>query len=126
VPQGGAKYATFAGQSAALVAALGLVGWLPTRTLAGPTSIASMAAGCGISLAAALIAGWLVVAAPVESPNARMQRAMLAMAVRVVVVLVLGVAAALSAEFQRAPLLVWLAIAYVGLLPLEVKLTLGG
>jgi hypothetical protein len=51
-----------------------------------------------------------------------MQRGLLAMIVRLAIVLVLGVAVALSGEFARSPLLFWLATAYVVLLPLEVKL----
>jgi hypothetical protein len=106
------------------VLALGAAGWLPTRRLAGTGALGAGAAGCGISLLSAAMAGWLIVAMPADSPQARMQRAFLAMGIRVVAVLVLGVAAALSGMFQRAPLLIWLVIAYAGLLPLEVMLAL--
>jgi hypothetical protein len=58
------------------------------------------------------------------TPTARMQRAFLAMAVRLAVVIVLGLAAALSGEVARSPLLLWLAITYLALLPLEVKLAI--
>ena len=47
-----------------------------------------------------------------------------AMFVRLAVVLVLGLAAALSGEFARSPLLFWMATAYVALLPLEVRLAI--
>jgi hypothetical protein len=53
-----------------------------------------------------------------------MQRAFLAMAARLAVVVVLGLAAALSGEVARIPLLFWLATSYVVLLPLEVKLAI--
>jgi hypothetical protein len=46
------------------------------------------------------------------------------MMVRLAVVVVVGVAAALSGVFARSPLLLWLATAYMALLPLEVKLAL--
>jgi hypothetical protein len=46
------------------------------------------------------------------------------MMVRLVVVIVLGLAAALSGEFSRQPLLFWIAAAYVALLPLEVRLAI--
>ena len=46
------------------------------------------------------------------------------MMVRLAVVLVLGIAAALSGEFARSPLLFWMATAYVVLLPLEVRLAI--
>lgn len=103
---------------------LGAIGWLPTRRLGGAGALGAAAAGCGISLLSAAMAGWFIVSVAADSPQARMQRAFLAMGIRVVVVLVLGVAAALSGVFQRAPLLIWLVIAYVGLLPLEVMLAL--
>ena len=53
-----------------------------------------------------------------------MQRGFLAMVVRLGVVIVLGLAAALSGAFARAPLLFWMATAYVVLLPLEVRLAI--
>ncbi len=53
-----------------------------------------------------------------------MQRAFLAMVVRLGRGLVLGIAVALSGEFARTPLLFWLATAYVALLPLEVRLAM--
>jgi len=59
-----------------------------------------------------------------ETPEARMQRSFMAMVVRLAVVVVLGAAAALSGEVARQPLLLWIGIAYVALLPLEVKLAI--
>jgi hypothetical protein len=54
-----------------------------------------------------------------------MQRALLAMMVRLAIVVVLGAAAVLSGTLPRVPLLFWLATTYVALLPLEVKLAIG-
>jgi len=120
----GRRYARFLGLSFALVAALCAVGYLPTRRVAGEDAVPSMFAGCGISLVAAALAGWLLTAVGAATPEARMQRGFLAMVVRLAVVIVLGVAAALSGQFARAPLLFWMATAYVVLLPLEVKLAI--
>jgi hypothetical protein len=53
-----------------------------------------------------------------------MQRGFLAMVVRLAVVVVLGLAAALSGEISRQPLLFWIGAAYLALLPLEVKLAI--
>ena len=66
-----------------------------------------------IGLASAALAGWLLIAVRADTPDARMQRAFLAMVVRLAVVVVLGLAAALSGEFARMPLLFWLATSYV-------------
>jgi hypothetical protein len=108
----------------AIVAALAAIGLLPTRRLAGAAAPAAMVAGCAISFVAAALAGWLLVLLPGDTPTARMQRAFLAMAVRLAVVVVLGLAAALSGELARMPMLFWLGAAYVALLPLEVNLAI--
>jgi hypothetical protein len=114
----------FLGLAAGLVVVLCAVGYLPTRRLSGADAVGAMVAGCGISLAAAALAGWLLTAVGAETPEARMQRGFLAMVVRFAVVIVLGLVAALSGEFARAPLLFWMATAYVVLLPLEVRLAI--
>ena len=67
---------------------------------------------------------WLLVAADGATPTARCRRAFLAMVVRLVVVVVLGVAAALGGTFARTPLLFWWRPSYVALLPLEVRLAI--
>jgi hypothetical protein len=83
-----------------------------------------MVAGCVISLMSAALAGGLLIVVSGETPEARMQRGFLAMVVRLAVVVVLGMAAALSGELARQPLLFWIGAAYVVLLPLEVKLAI--
>jgi len=118
------RYARFLGFASADVLGVGVIGWLPTQRLAGPAATSAMVAGCAISLLSAAIAGWLLIAVSVETPQARMQRAFLAMMVRLVVVLAAGVAAALSGVFARSPLLFWLAASYMALLPLEVRLSI--
>jgi len=118
------RYARFL--ALAFVVALGLcaVGWLPTRRLAGAPAVAAMIAGCVISLASAALAGGLLVAVDANTPEARMRRSFMAMVARLAAVIVLGLAAALSGEFARGPLLIWMAVAYMALLPLEVRLAI--
>ncbi len=120
----GGRYARFLVSALAIVLVLLVVGVLPTRRLAGDAAIAAMAAGCLISLVAAALAALLIVSVTSETPTAKMQRAFLAMVVRLAVVVLLGLAAALSGEFARMPLLFWLATTYVVLLPLEVRLAI--
>ena len=120
----GARYVRFLGLALAIVAALMAAGFVPTRRLAGGDALAAMAAGCGISFVSAALAGWRLAAVGAATPETRMQRAFLAMAVRLAVVVILGLAAALSGMFARMPLLFWLAATYVVLLPLEVKLAI--
>lgn len=118
------RYARFMAVAIAIVVALLAVGFLPTRRLAGDEGIPAMAAGCLVGLAGAALAGWLLVAVPAATATAQMQRALLAMFVRLAIAVVVGLAAALSGAFARMPLLFWLATTYVVLLPLEVKLAI--
>jgi hypothetical protein len=121
---GGRRYARFVSLACAIVLGLCAMGLLPTRRLAGASAVAAMVAGCGISLVSAALAGWLLTVVRAQTPEARMQRSFLAMVVRLAVVIVMGIAAALSGEFAREPLLFWMATAYVALLPLEVRLAI--
>ncbi len=118
------RYARFLLVALGIVVALCAIGLLPTRRLAGSAAVPAMVAVCAISLVAAGLAGLLLTAVAADTPEARMRRSFLAMIVRLVVVVVLGIAAALSGEFARSPLLFWMAAAYVALLPLEVRLAI--
>jgi hypothetical protein len=120
----GRRYARFLGLAVAIVAALMGIGYVPTSRLAGDGALAAMFAGSAISLAGAALAAWVLVAVQTRTPTERLQTAFLAMVVRLVVALALGLAAALGGGFQRAPLLFWLAATYVVLLPLEVSLAI--
>ena len=119
-----AHYVRFLALAGAVVLLLLGVGYVPTRRLAGDEAIPAMAVGCAVSLAAAAMAGWLILATAAATPVARMQRALLAMMVRLAIVVVLGAAAVFSGTFPRMPLLFWLSTAYVVLLPLEVNLAI--
>jgi hypothetical protein len=116
------RYVRFLGLEALIVAVMVGLGYLPTRNLAGDTGPAAMIAGCAIGLVSAVMAGILLVVAPGDTPNARMQRALMAMFARLTVVAAFGAAAVFSGMFARMPLLFWIAATYMALLPLEVKL----
>jgi len=121
-PSRGRRYIRFLGLAVLVVAALLAIGFVPTRRLGGDEALPAMLAGCLISLTSAAVAAWLLVAANNTAPTARIETAFRAMAVRLVVVAVLGLAAALSGTLARMPLLFWVATSYVALLPLEVRL----
>jgi hypothetical protein len=108
----------------AVTAALCVVGIVPTRRLAGDEGVPGMFAGCGIGLISAAFAGLLIVTVTGDSPEAKLKRSFLAMMARLAAVVVLGAAAVLSGMFPISPLLLWMAIAYMALLPLEVRLAL--
>ena len=112
------------GLAVAIVAALVAVGYAPTRRLAGGDGVRAMIAGCAIGLMSAAFAGLLLVTIAGDTPDARMKRSFLAMVARLAVVVALGTAAALSAAFAIEPLLFWMAVAYMALLPIEVRLAI--
>ena len=120
------RYGRFLGLAVAVVVGLTAIGYLPTRRLAGEAGIPSMFAGCGIGLLSAACAGLLLVSVAAESPEARMKRSFAAMVVRLAVVVALAVAAVFSGLLSTQPLLFWIGIAYVALLPLEVRLAIYG
>src|SRR5205823_346167 len=105
-----------------VIAALGVVGIVPTRRLAGDEGVPGMFVGCGIGFISAAFAGLLTVTVAGDSPEAKLKRSFMAMVARFAAVVVLGAAAVMSGMFATSPLLLWIAIAYVALLPLEVRL----
>ena len=117
-------YPRFLGMAAAVIAALCVVGFVPTRRLAGDEGLPGMFAGCAIGFISAAFAGLMLVTVEGDSPEAKLKRSFLAMVARLAAVVVLGAAAVLSGMFAISPLLLWIAIAYMALLPLEVRLAL--
>ena len=120
------RYARFLGLSVAIVLVMCAAGFLPTRRFAGTAGVPAMFAGCAIGLMSAALAGLFLVTVSAETPDAQMKRSFLAMVVRLAVVVVFGAAATLSGLLATQPLLLWVAIAYMALLPLEVRLAIYG
>ena len=114
----------FLGAEALIVVTLCAIGWIPTERLAGPEALPAMAAGCGISLVSAALAGWLTTMIDGSTAEGRMRRGMFAMFARLGMVIALSAAAVLSGEFVQRPLLFWMAATYLALLPLEVRLAI--
>ena len=117
-------YTRFLGMAVAVIAALCVVGIVPTRRLAGDEGLQGMFAGCAIGFISAASAGLMLVTVTGDSPEAKLKRSFLAMVARLAAVVVLGVAAVLTGMFAISPLLLWIAITYMALLPLEVRLAL--
>jgi len=109
-----------------IAAAIAALGFLPTRRFAGDAGVPAMLAGCAIGYVSAAAAGILLVAMRADTPEARMQRSFLAMTARLGTAAGLGAAMVFSGLFSTQPLLLWIAIAYVALLPLEVRLAIYG
>jgi hypothetical protein len=99
-----------------IVGVIVALGYLPTKRMGGPGAVTAMLAGCAISFVASIVGSIPIVAAS-RGPKRQMPTAvMLSTALRFLVVLVLALSAALSGWFERAPLLIWVAISYILLL----------
>jgi hypothetical protein len=120
----GGRYAGFLVLSAVVTIALCALGYVPTRHLAGEDGVAAMFGGCAAGLISAALAGALLSVMSAPTPEGRMQRGFLAMVVRLAAVVGLGAAAVFSGEFSQQPLLFWIGVTYVALLPLEVRLAI--
>ena len=112
---------------AATLAAIAL-GYYPTLRWAGPGGIPAMLAGCAVSLVAGII-GALPLCFAVSlgrGPAGMVNRILAASALRMAAALVLTLSLALSGLFPRAPLLVWIAVAYLWTLLVETVYLLYG
>lgn len=118
------SYLRFLALVVALTAIAALLGFLPTKRLGGPEALPAMAAGCLIGLVASAL-GAVPIALAQGSPRAGLQGIVAAMAVRFAVAVALGLAAVLSGEFERGPLLIWIAIAYAIQLVADTRYALG-
>jgi hypothetical protein len=113
----------FAGAATALALLLALAGVGPTRRLAGDAATAAVWAGCLASLAASLLGGLVVVGAWRRGAVA-IVGALGAVGVRLLVVVLAGVAVALSGLAPVKPLLLWLALSHGVLLVIDTRFAL--
>jgi hypothetical protein len=114
-----AGYLRFLAWATVLTGAVAGIGYLPTLRLGGRGAVPAMIAGCVVGWLSSLAGGVPVALARGSAPEAAYQTTMLSMAVRFVVALALGLAAALSGIFERDPLLIWIAITYLALLVVD-------
>lgn len=112
-----ARYLRFVAIALAATVLLALLGIWPTRNLGGPGAVDALMAGCVISFLASAVG-----ALPLffrREGRVPLVTAFASMGLRLLVVVALGTAAALSGQFPTRPLLLWLAIAYVALLAVD-------
>ena len=109
-------YLRFVALALAISVGAVLLGYMPTRRLAGSGAVPGMLAGCGISLIASLIGVVPIIAARCGSAAKIPQAILMSTIVRFLVVVILALSVALSGWFERAPLLLWVAISYILLL----------
>lgn len=114
-----AGYVRFLALAAGVVVAVGAIGVLPTRRLAGEEGLPALIAGCLVGLLSSALGGLPVVLIRDRTPVGRMMAIMGSMGARLLAVAILGVAAVLSGRFAPVPLLLWIAISYAALLGVD-------
>jgi hypothetical protein len=114
-----AGYARFVALAVAVTVAVGAIGVVPTRRLAGEEGLPALLAGCLIGLLSSALGGLPVALWRDRTPAGRVTAMMASTAVRLLAVVVLGIAAVLSGQLARMPLLLWIAISYAALLGVD-------
>lgn len=120
------SYLRFLAWGFGAVVAAALLGYLPTLRLAGEEALPSMIAGCAIAFLASAI-GAIPVARASNRPGVARQGpqvALMAMALRLGAVVVLGSAVGLSGRFETMPLVIWIAIGHAVLLLVDTRYAL--
>ena len=116
-----AEYLRFLAWAVSVGVALALLGYAPTRRLGGEEAVPAMIAGCLIGvLASAVGAVPVALARRRGARTATLQGMLVSMALRLTVVVALGLSAALSGWFATRPLLIWIALGYMAQLALDV------
>lgn len=117
-------FGTFLGLVLAVAAALLLLGYGPTRRLAGDEAVPAMLAGVAIAAAASLAGALLVFKARHRPLADAWSAAMGVMGARLGIVIVLGAAVALAGAFPVRPLLIWIVISHAGFLVPDTLLSI--
>jgi hypothetical protein len=122
-----AEYLRFLGWAAGAGVAFCLLGYAPTRRLGGEEAVSAMIAGCVIGvLASAVGAVPVALGRRPDAKPAPLEGMLVSMALRFATVLALGLAAGLSGWFESRSLLLWIGLAYVAQLPLDVRYVVRG
>jgi hypothetical protein len=114
-----AVYPRFLALVVAVTVAVGGIGVVPTRRLAGEDGLHALLAGCLIGLLSSALGGLPIALVRDRTPAGRVLAMVASTAVRLLVVVLLGVAAALSGRFATTPLVLWIAISYAALLGVD-------
>lgn len=113
-----AEFAVFATVVLGVAVLLCLLGFWPTRRLGGDGAALAMWFAVGIAALGSVIGATPVLFARL-SGRFRPQVALVSMLVRLVVVVLFTLVTALSVKLPMTPFLIWLGIAYLGLLVVD-------
>lgn len=114
-----AEYVRFLAWAAVVTVAVGAVGAVPTRRLAGEEGLPALIAGCFVGLLSSALGGLPIALIRDRTPAGRVLAMMGSMGARLLAVAILGIAALLSGWFATVPLLLWIAISYGALLGVD-------
>ncbi len=110
----------FTGLLVAAAAVLAAVGYAPTLKRGGTEGIRAMWMAAGVNVLASSLAALTITLARIHPRRERLVSVLLgSLALRVVLVAALAAAALLGGGLARRPFLLWVAIGYVVLLPLD-------
>jgi hypothetical protein len=115
-----AEYARFLVWAVAIAVAAALLGYVPTRRLGGEGAFPALIAGCAIGVIASAVGALPILLARRSGAAPSPVQGLLSMAIRLAVLVVLGVSAGLSGVFETRPLIVWIALGYAAQLALDV------
>ena len=121
-PGFGKIYSRFLVQAVGTVFLIGLLGYAPTVNLAGESSVPSMGLALVVAWVASIVGTIPVVLARDKGPLAALPSQFGAMAARLVAILILGLAIALSGWIETKPFLIWLVIGHIALLVTDTML----
>ncbi|HZF13866.1 MAG TPA: hypothetical protein VFE33_34160 [Thermoanaerobaculia bacterium] len=116
------EYLRFLAWTSAIAALIALLGYLPTKRWGGEGAVRAMLAGCGVAAVASGLGG---IPVTLFSGAGGTTGALAGMALRFGAALVLTLAAALSGELERGPLLFWVGLSYMVLLVVDTRFALG-
>lgn len=119
-------YLRFLVWAVAAAVAAALLGYMPTRRLGGEGAIPALIAGCAIGVIASAVGALPILLARKSGATPSPVQGLLSMAIRLAVLVVLGVSAGLSGVFAIRLLIVWIGLGYAVQLGLDVRYAVRG
>jgi hypothetical protein len=121
-----AEYLRFLVWAVAIGVAAALLGYAPTWRMGGDGALPAMAAGIGIGVIASGVGALPILLARRSGAALSPVQGLLSTAIRLAVLVVLGVSAGLSGVFETRSLIVWIALGYAAQLALDVRYAVRG
>ena len=119
------RYLRFLGGVLAVAGGLAGIGWFPTARWGGEGAVQAMFVAVGASVVASAVGALPFALGAADRPQYRVvSEALAGIGLRLLVAMVLGLAALWSGRFPTTPLIVWLGASYFALLGLDTYFAL--